>query len=84
MEDEEIQQEAGEFDTQDEYGGHANIKELNDISEEDRRIITEILELSKSRGSNPVNLKKANRRQLQEIINRSLMRQASMLLESLV
>ena len=72
VEDEEIQQEAKEFDTQDEYGGQANITELNDISEEDRRIITEILELSKSEGNNPVNLKKANRRQLEEIINRSV------------
>ena len=72
VEDEEIQLEAGEFDTQDEYGGHANIKELNDISEEDRRIITEILELSKSGGNNPVNLKKANRRQLEEITYRSI------------
>ena len=29
----------GEFDMQDEPGDDANIKQLNDISEEDRRII---------------------------------------------
>ena len=70
MEDDEIQQEEGEFDTQDESGDGANIKELNDISEEARRIISEILELSKSRENNPVNFKKANQRQVEEITNR--------------
>ena len=66
----EIQQEEGEFDTQDYSGGDASIKELIDISEEDRRIITEILELSKSGGNNPDNFKKANQHQLVEITNR--------------
>lgn len=68
----EIQQEEGEFDTQGEYGDDANIKELNDVFEEDRRITTEILELSKSGGNNPVNFKKANGRQKEEITNRSM------------
>ena len=36
----EIQQEEVEFDMQEEPGDDANIKELNDISEEDRRIIS--------------------------------------------
>ena len=58
MEDDEIQQEEGEFYTQDECGGDANIKELNDIPEEDRRIVSEILEPLKSGGNNPVNFKK--------------------------
>ena len=31
MEDDEMQQEEGKFDMQDEPGGDANIKELNDI-----------------------------------------------------
>ena len=31
VEDDEIQQEEGEFDMQDDSGGDANIKELNDI-----------------------------------------------------
>ena len=62
MEDDEMQQEEGKFDMEDEPGGDANIKELNDISEDDRRIISEILELSKSGGNNPVNFKKANQR----------------------
>ena len=66
----EVQQEEGEFDVQDEPGDDANIKKLNDISEEDRRIISEILELSKSLENNPVNLKKANQRQVEEITNR--------------
>ena len=70
MENDEVQQEEGEFDMQDEPGDDANIKELNDISEEDRRIISEILELSKSGENNPVNFKKANQRQVEEIINR--------------
>ena len=55
---------------QDEPGDDANIKELNDISEEDRRIISEILKLSKSGENNPVNFKKANQRQVEEITNR--------------
>ena len=38
--DDEIQQEGGKFDSSDDSGGDANIKEQNDISEEDRRIIT--------------------------------------------
>ena len=67
----EIQQEEGEFDTQDDSGGDAkDVKEVNDISEEGRRIITEILELSKSGGNNPVKFKKANQCQLEEITNR--------------
>ena len=56
MEDDGILQQEGEFDTQDDSGGDANIKELNEKSEEDKRIITEILEISKSGGNNPVNL----------------------------
>ena len=55
---------------QDEPGDGANIKKLNDISEEDRRIISEILELSKSGESNQVNFKKANQRQVEEVTNR--------------
>ena len=70
MENDEVQQEEGEFDMQDEPGDDANSKELNDISEEDRRLISEILELSKSGENNPVNFKKANRRQVEEITNR--------------
>ena len=70
MENDEVQQEEGEFDMQDEPGNDANSKELNDISEEDRRLISEILELSKSGENNPVNFKKANRRQVEEITNR--------------
>ncbi|XP_044170403.1 uncharacterized protein LOC122954426 [Acropora millepora] len=70
MENDEVQQEEGEFDMQDEPGDDANIKELNDIPEEDRRIISEILELSKSGENNPVNFKKANQRQVEEITNR--------------
>ena len=70
MEDDEIQHEEGEFDTQDESGGDASIKKLNDISEEDRRIISEILELSKSGSNNLVNFKKANQSQVEEITNR--------------
>ena len=62
VEDDEIQQEEEEFVTQDASGGDANTRELNDISEEDRRIISEILELLKSGGNNPVNFKKANAR----------------------
>ena len=70
MKDDEIQQEEGEFDTQDEPGDGANITELYDISEEARGIISEILELSKSGENNPVNFKKANQRQVEEITNR--------------
>ena len=70
MKDDEIQQEEEEFDTQDEPGDGANITELNDISEEARGIISEILELSKSGENNPVNFKKANQRQVEEITNR--------------
>ena len=70
MENDEVQQEEGEFDMEDEPGDDANIKELNDIPEEDRRIISEILELSKSGENNPVNFKKANQRQVEEITNR--------------
>ncbi|XP_067023908.1 uncharacterized protein [Acropora muricata] len=70
MENDEVQQEEGEFDMQDEPGDDANIKELNDIPEEDRRIISEILELSKSGENNPVNFKKAYQRQVDEITNR--------------
>ena len=70
MENDEVQQEEGEFDMQGEPGDDANSKELNDISEEDRRLISEILELSKSGENNPVNFKKANRRQVEEITNR--------------
>ena len=40
VEDDEIQQEEREFDTPDDSGGDVNIKELNDILKEDRRIIT--------------------------------------------
>ena len=48
--------------TQNDSGGVANIDELNDISEEGRRIITEILEILKSDNNNLVNFnfKKAN------------------------
>ena len=60
MEDDEIQQEEGELCTQDVSGGDANIIELNDMSEEDRRIVSEILKPLKSGGNNPVNFKKAN------------------------
>ena len=70
MEDYGIQLEEGEFETQDDPGGNANIEELNDISEEDRRMITEILEILKSEDNNLVNFKKANQHQLQEITNR--------------
>ena len=69
MENDKIQEEEGEFGMQYEPGDDANIKELNDISEEDRRIISEILELSKSGENNPVNCKKANQRQVEEITN---------------
>ena len=84
---------------QDDSGGDAHIKELNDISDEDRWIITEILEVPKSGGNNLVNFKKANQHQLEEITNRvnkvidkiptrtitetSLMQQLYMLLKSL-
>ena len=70
MENDEVQQEEGEFDMQDEPGDDANIKELNVISEKDRRIISEILELSKSGENNSVNFKKAHQRQVEEITNR--------------
>lgn len=40
------------------------------MSEEDRRIITEILRILKAGGNNPVNFKKVNQRQLEEITNR--------------
>ena len=45
VEDDEILQEEGDFDTQDESGGDTRIKERNDISDEVRRIISEILEV---------------------------------------
>ena len=48
VEDEEIQQEEGVFDTQDEYGGDANIDELNDISEEDRSYVARELGLKQT------------------------------------
>lgn len=40
------------------------------MSEDDRRIITEILRILKAGGNNPVNFKKVNQRQLEEITNR--------------
>ena len=45
--DDEIQQEEGKCDTQEDYGDYVNIEELNNLSEEDRKIITEIMELLK-------------------------------------
>ena len=68
--DDEIQQEEGKCDTQEDSGHYVNIKELNDLSEKDRKIITEIMELSKSGGNSRVNFKKANQRQLEEITNK--------------
>ena len=47
VEDDEIQWDDSEFNMQGDSGGDGNIKELNDISEDDRRIITETLEFSK-------------------------------------
>ena len=48
-----------------------NIKELNDKSEEDWRINTEILRILKSGGNyRRVNFKKVNQRQIVEITNR--------------
>lgn len=70
VEDDEIQRDDREFNMQGDSGGDVNIKELNDISEDDRRIITETLEFSKSGGNNLVNLKRENQRQLEEITNR--------------
>ena len=66
-----IQLEEEELETQNDSGGVANIDELNDISEEDRRIITEILEILKSENNNLVNFnfKKANQQQLEKITN---------------
>ena len=70
VEDDEIQRDDREFNMQGDSGGDVNIKELNDISEDDRRIITETLEFSKSGGNNLVNFKRENQRQLEEITNR--------------
>ena len=70
VEDDEIQRDDREFHMQGDSGGDVNIKELNDISEDDRRIITETLEFSKSGGNNLVNFKRENQRQLEEITNR--------------
>ena len=70
VEDDEIQRDNREFNMQGDSGGDVNIKEVNDISEDDRRIITETLEFSKSGGNNLVNFKRENQRQLEEITNR--------------
>ena len=70
VEDDEIQWDDSEFNMQGDSGGDGNIKELNDISEEDRRIITETLEFSKTGGNNLVNFKRENQRQREEITNR--------------
>ena len=43
---------------------------VSDTSEEDRRMITEILRILKSEGNNLVNFKKSNQCQLEEIANR--------------
>ena len=64
--EDKIQQEEVELDSQNGNGGDMEI----DMSEEDRRMITEMLRSLKSGGNNPVNFKKANRRQLEEITNR--------------
>ena len=70
VEDDEIQRDDREFNMQGNSGGDVNIKEVNNISEDDRRIITETLEFSKSGGNNLVNFKRENQRQLEEITNR--------------
>ena len=47
-----------------------NSDELNDILEEERRKITDIVEVFKSRGNSPVNFKTENQRHLEEITNK--------------
>ena len=57
--------------TRAETEGYMNIEELNDKSEEDWRIITEILRILKSGGNyRRVNFKTVNQRQIVEITNR--------------
>ena len=67
MESDENTQEETEPSTRNNPGGDINIEELNDVSEEDRRMIADILEIFKSGGNNPVNFKKANQRQLRDV-----------------
>lgn len=65
------QQREQELDTRVETESDMNIEELNDKSEEYRRIITEILRILKSGGNNRrVVFKKVNQRQIVEITNR--------------
>lgn len=60
-----------ELDTRAETEGYMNIEELNDKSEEDWTIITEILRILKSGGNyRRVNFKTVNQRQIVEITNR--------------
>ena len=59
--------EGTELSTRNDPGDDINIEERNDVSEEDRRMIADILEIFKLGGNHPVNFKKANQRQLKEM-----------------
>ena len=59
--------EETELSTRNDPGGDISILELNDVSEEDRRMIADILEIFKLGGNHPVNFKKANQQQLKEM-----------------